>query len=61
MTNSDLYPYYYRFLETRDEYFDYFETMTQGRWKIYGIYLPDDVLEKVYYKNAQKLIPGLSL
>ena len=60
-TNSDLYPYYYRFLETRDEYFDYFETMTQGRWKIYGIYLPDDVLEKVYYKNAQKLIPGLSL
>ena len=27
-----------------------------GRWRIYGIHLPDDVLKKVYYKNAAKLL-----
>lgn len=53
------YQYYYRYLETFDEYFDYSHTSGQGRWKIYGINLPDDVLEKVYYKNAVKLVPDL--
>ncbi len=53
----DIYPYYYRFFETADEYFDYSPTSKQGRWKIYGINLPDDVLEKIYYKNAIKLVP----
>lgn len=50
----------YRFLETYDEYFDYsdFETPPQGRWKIYGIGLEDDILEKVYYKNAERVILG---
>lgn len=49
----------FRFLETMDEYFDYnphSEIPPQGRWKIYGIGLPDDVLRKVYYENARKLL-----
>ena len=52
------YQIYYRFLETDDEYFNYGaeEIPMQGRWNIYGIYLPDDVLKKVYYQNAEKII-----
>jgi hypothetical protein len=30
--------------------------INQGSWKIYGINLPDDVLQKIYYKNAEKLL-----
>ena len=46
-----------RFLETRDEHFPYGvgEVPGQGRWCIYGIGLPDEVLEKVYCKNAEKI------
>ncbi len=57
-TSPEWYRVYYRFLETADEYFNYGlqEIPRQGRWMIYGIYLPDDVLEKVYYKNAEKLL-----
>ena len=29
---------------------------TQGRWRIYGISLPDDVLAQVYYGNAARLL-----
>ncbi|NLV91951.1 MAG: amidohydrolase family protein [Firmicutes bacterium] len=54
-----IYPYYYRFLETKDEYFDYAPVCRQGRWKIYGVDLPDEVLEKIYYRNAIKLVPEL--
>ena len=45
---------YYRFLETDDEYFPYSQAVTPptGRWNIYGLYLPDSVLEKVYHLNA---------
>ncbi|MGE5583307.1 MAG: amidohydrolase family protein [Bacillota bacterium] len=52
------YHLYYRFFETRDEYFDYGtgEIPVQGRWKIYGVYLPDEVLEKIYHKNAERII-----
>ena len=55
-----IYPTYYRFLETDDEYFPYGteDIPRQGRWRIYGMYLPDDVLEKVYYKNAERVILG---
>jgi predicted TIM-barrel fold metal-dependent hydrolase len=51
---------YYRFLETDDEYFSYGtgETPRQGRWQVYGLFLPDDVLEKVYSKNAERVILG---
>lgn len=52
---------YWRFLETEDEYFPYSEKEVppQGLWQIYGIHLPDDVLKKVYYENAIKLVPSL--
>lgn len=47
----------YRFLETDDEYFDPTPAhKQQGRWMIYGLYLPDEVLEKVYNKNALKIM-----
>jgi predicted TIM-barrel fold metal-dependent hydrolase len=53
-----IFPYYYRFLETRDEYFDYSENKKpqQGRWRIYGIGLEDEILKKVYYQNAERLL-----
>jgi uncharacterized protein len=54
--NAEAYRIYYRFLETDDEYFDPAGGHhIQGRWMIYGIYLPDEVLEKVYNKNALKI------
>lgn len=56
--NDQLYEIYYRFLETSDEYFDYAPAKIppQGRWRIYGIDLPDSVLRKVYYENAARLL-----
>src|SRR5262249_16926777 len=53
----DAYRIYYRFLETDDEYFDCSASHhRQGFWNIYGVFLPRDVLEKVYYKNAERLL-----
>jgi predicted TIM-barrel fold metal-dependent hydrolase len=48
----------YRFLETDDEYFNYSigDIPQQGRWYIYGLHLPEDVLHKIYYSNAEKLL-----
>jgi predicted TIM-barrel fold metal-dependent hydrolase len=56
--DGDVYQIFYRFLETRDEYFSYNpgDLPLQGRWNIYGIDLPDDVLAKVYHGNAQKIL-----
>ncbi|MEX2231101.1 MAG: amidohydrolase family protein [Cyclobacteriaceae bacterium] len=55
--NAEAYQVYYRFLETDDEYFDPSKSHhQQGRWMIYGIFLPDDVLEKIYNKNAMKIL-----
>ncbi|HET9985712.1 MAG TPA: amidohydrolase family protein [Longimicrobiales bacterium] len=45
------YPYYWRVFETRDEYFDYYRPY-HAFWKLYGIDLPDSVLEKLYFRNA---------
>jgi predicted TIM-barrel fold metal-dependent hydrolase len=52
------YPYYWRVFETTDEYFDYYRDY-HASWKLYGMDLPDDVLKKVYYKNALRVTPGL--
>ena len=61
--SEKMYRMHWRFLETDDEYFDYpgylGETDNDCRWKIYGLYLPDDVLQKIYSANALRLIPGL--
>jgi hypothetical protein len=55
--------YYWRFLETFDEYFPYSEKTPppQGFWRIYGIGLPDDVLKKIYHQNATRIIPALGV
>lgn len=50
-----MYENYFRWLETDDEYFPYAQYPAQGRWMIYGLSLPDDVLEKVYHKNAERV------
>jgi predicted TIM-barrel fold metal-dependent hydrolase len=52
------FPYYWRVLETNDEYFDYYRDY-HAFWKLYGMGLPDNVLRKVYYENALKVTPGL--
>jgi predicted TIM-barrel fold metal-dependent hydrolase len=58
----DAYRIIFRFLETDDEYFNYFpaEIPMQGRWHVHGLYLPEDVLEKVYFRNAERILgkPG---
>lgn len=56
----NMYRLYYRFLETADEYFEYpTHASGQGRWNIYGLDLPNDVLCKVYRENALRLLPNL--
>ena len=56
--NLEAYRLFYRFLETDDEYFNYNtgELPRQGRWYAYGMYLPDDVLKKIYRENAMKVL-----
>ncbi|MFP5266641.1 MAG: amidohydrolase family protein [Acidobacteriota bacterium] len=57
---EEMYRLYYRFLETEDEYFAYpTHASGQGRWCIYGLDLPEDVLRKVYRENALRLLPHL--
>ena len=53
-----LYEIYYRFLETEDEYFDYAPAPVppQGRWRIYGLGLPEQILKKVYNGNAARVL-----
>ena len=54
----EMFQCYFRFLESEDEYFDYSPAATppQGRWKIYGVGLPDEILRKVYHNNAARIL-----
>ena len=52
------YPTYFRVLETDDEHFPYYKRY-HAFWRMYGLDLSDEVLEKLYYKNALKVIPRL--
>jgi predicted TIM-barrel fold metal-dependent hydrolase len=52
------YTYYWRVFETADEYFDYYRDY-HAFWKLYGMNLPDEVLKKLYYDNAQRVVKGL--
>ena len=56
----DAYRLYYRFLETDDEYFNYNngEVPQQGRWHVHGLFLPEDVLQRVYAENAMRALGG---
>ncbi|HEX9800240.1 MAG TPA: amidohydrolase family protein [Thermoanaerobaculia bacterium] len=52
------YPYYFRVLETADDYFPYYRRR-HAFWKLYGLDLPDGVLRKLYYENALRVVPKL--
>ncbi|KPM49461.1 amidohydrolase family protein [Jiulongibacter sediminis] len=52
------YVTYFRVLETEDEYFQYHKKY-HAFWPMYGLGLSDEVLKKMYYKNALKIIPGI--
>ena len=54
----EIYRCNFRFLETKDECFeypDYIGRWGYSRWKICGLNLPDQVLQKIYYQNFEKL------
>lgn len=52
------YATYFRVLETADEYFPYHKKY-HAFWRMYGMALPDEILKKIYYKNALRIIPGI--
>lgn len=52
------FPTYFRVLESADEYFPYHKKY-HAFWAMYGMDLPDDVLKKVYYKNALRIVKGI--
>lgn len=57
---ANAYRIYYRFLETDDEYWDSAEGHhRQGFWMIYGVFLPPEVLEKIYRTNAERILFGM--
>lgn len=63
-SSVQMYRTYFRFLETYDESFyspDYDGTFDMARWPICGIGLPQEVLEKIYFKNILKIIPSLKV
>ena len=52
------YDTHWRFFETDKRQIDH-PSPVQGNWKVDAINLPDEVLEKLYVRNAQRLIPGV--
>ena len=52
------YTTYFRVLETKDEYFPYHKKY-HAFWAMYGMGLPDEILKKIYYKNALRLLPAI--
>jgi predicted TIM-barrel fold metal-dependent hydrolase len=56
--NPEEYYTYFRVLETEDEYFPYYKKY-HAYWKMYGLGLPDEILKKLYYKNALAVIPNI--
>jgi predicted TIM-barrel fold metal-dependent hydrolase len=52
------YTTYFRVLETEDEYFPYHKKY-HAFWRMYGMGLPDEILKKVYYKNALRIVPNI--
>jgi predicted TIM-barrel fold metal-dependent hydrolase len=54
----DEYATYFRVLETEDEYFPYHKKY-HAFWRMYGMGLSDEILKKVYYKNAIRIIPNI--
>lgn len=56
----EMYRLHWRFFESDDEYFDISRSHhRQALWRVYGLYLPDVVLQKLYERNARRIVPGL--
>ena len=53
----EVYQYMFRVLETDDEYFEHVEPGAGLPGRVYGLFLPDEALEKIYHLNAEKLFP----
>jgi predicted TIM-barrel fold metal-dependent hydrolase len=54
------YDIHRRYFDTRDRQMAH-PFPIQGRWQIDAVGLPDDVLDKLYVRNARRLIPSLSV
>lgn len=52
--DNKFYKSHWRYLETNEKQFDH-PTPIQGNWKIDGIGLPQEILNKIYWENAYKL------
>ena len=50
----NMYRSVYRILETADEHI--IRPGNSYYWPLSGFYLPDDVLKKIYWENAAKLL-----
>ena len=62
LPEASMYRLHYRFFETNDEYFDYpSHASRQGRWMVYGLFLPDDVLRKIYRENTLRVFSRIQL
>jgi len=63
--SPEAYRCYFRFLETRDECFDYPDYIGRfgvyTRWKLCALHLPDQVLKKIYCDNALRVIPQIGV
>lgn len=53
---EDMYRGWFRLLETEDEFF---RVPDAAWWMNYGLNLPDEVLQKIYYKNACRLFKDM--
>ncbi|MDP9002861.1 MAG: amidohydrolase family protein, partial [Myxococcota bacterium] len=53
----DFFQTHWRFFETADKGFAHM-TPIQGDWTIDAIHLPSDVLAKIYFENAERLLAG---
>ena len=56
--NKEEFHTYFRVFETADDYFDYYRRY-HAFWQMYGLDLPDEVLRKIYYENAVRLVPAI--
>ena len=56
ITTAEMYRNHFRWLETADEYFEPWAYPGQGRWPVYGLQLPDKVLERIYHLNAERVL-----
>jgi len=54
-SDEHMYLTTFRILETADEHF-YEQDTFNYHWALYGLNLPKEVLEKLYYKNAEKIL-----